>query len=69
MIFLELFTMAPIVKSANFEGAYLGRYASDRETVNAIRCGSMSSVFRDFNLTSEFLDLSYRILVDPRNDS
>ena len=25
MIFQELFTMAPIVKSANFEGAYLGR--------------------------------------------
>ena len=69
MIFRELFTMAPIVKSANFEGASLGRYASDRETVNAIRCGSMSSIFRDFNLTFEFLSLSSRMLVDPSNDS
>jgi hypothetical protein len=25
VIFLEFFTMAPIVKSANFEGTYLGR--------------------------------------------
>ena len=58
MIFRESFTIARIVKSANFEGAYLGRYASDRETVNAIRCGSMNSIFRDFNLCFEIFDLS-----------
>ena len=58
VIFLEFFTMAPIVKGANFERLCLGREASDRETVFTTRCAITRSIFENFFVGVDFSELS-----------
>src|SRR5690349_21144371 len=50
--------MAPRVKSAKFERLYLGRKASDRETVFTTRCVIAVVFLRTFFVGGDFADLS-----------
>ena len=57
------FTMDPRVKSANFEGLYLGQEASDRKTVFTTRSGVIRSIFENFIARVDFPNVSLDFLV------